>query len=141
MPDSSWFFVVFAGVLGLFGIGLIYFVGIGARAIFRKASAAAREAGHPASSANLRASLRMAIWALYFGEFYLFLYFVGRWLAWWALAPAALGLVIFVWSLLQADRLLTMSTRGVRQQVGVGLKLTAVFAGFGAAIWLAAHGN
>ncbi len=138
MFDSGWFVWLVIGVLGLFGIGLAYFVGIGVRAIYRDARQTASEAGHRRGSAAVRAMTRMTIWALFFGAYYLFVYFLGRRLGWQAAIPAAVGLMAMVWALLQADRLLTISPDAVRQQVGIGVTIAVVLAVFvSSIIWLA----
>jgi len=116
---------VLSGALLLFGAGLAYFVFIGARAIYRSASGTARAAGHDAGSAGQRAILRMVIWAAFFGIFYGFLYFLGRRMGWWAVLPGAAGGVAMVFSLLQADRLLSIP-RGGRQQLAIGLTIVLV---------------
>jgi hypothetical protein len=141
MPDSSLLTLLLFGVLGLFGIGLVYFVFVGVRAIYREAWRTAREAGHREASASARAVLRMGVWALYFGAFYFFIYFLGRRIGWWAIIPAAAGLAAMVWALLQADRLLTIRSDDVRQQLGIGASLTGLIAIFGSIIWFAAHGG
>src|SRR5882672_4111651 len=137
--DSGWFVWLMIGVLGLFGIGLAYFVVIGVRAIYRDALQTATEAGHRRGSAVLRAMIRMTTWALFFGAYYLFVYFLGRRLGWQAAIPSAVGLIAMVWALLQADRLLTISPDAVRQPFGIGATIAVVLAVFVAVIiWLAA---
>jgi hypothetical protein len=139
MFDSGWFVWLIIGVLGLFGIGLAYFVAIGVRSIYRGARHTASEAGHRRGSAAVRAMTRMTIWALFFGAYYLFVYFLGRRLGWQAAIPSAVGLMAMVWALLQADRLLTIGPDAVRQQVGIGVRIAVVLAVFVAVIiWLAA---
>jgi len=128
---------VLSGALLLFGAGLAYFVFIGARAIYRSASGTARAAGHDASSAGQRAILRMVIWAAFFGIFYGFLYFLGRRMGWWAVLPGAAGGVAMVFSLLQADRLLSIP-RGGRQQLAIGLTIVLVLVAMISITWLAA---
>ena len=108
MLETDWFVWILIGVLGLFGIGLTYFVVIGVRAIYRAAAQTATEAGHRRGSAAVRAVIRMTVWALFFGAYYLFVYVLGRRLGWQAAIPAAVGLAAMVWTLLQADRLLTI---------------------------------
>jgi hypothetical protein len=138
MFESSWFVWLLIGVLGLFGIGLAYFVGIGVRAIYRDARQTASEAGHRRRSAAVRAMIRMLVWALFFGAYYLFVYFLGRRLGWQAALPSVLGLMAMVWALLQADRLLTIGPEGVRQQLGIGATIAVVLAVFvSVIIWLA----
>jgi hypothetical protein len=129
--------IVLSGALLLFGAGLAYFVFIGARAIYRSASGTARAAGHDAGSAGQRAILRMVIWAAFFGIFYGFLYFLGRRMGWWAVLPGAAGGVAMVFSLLQADRLLSIP-RGGRQQVAIGLTIVLVLVAMISITWLAA---
>jgi hypothetical protein len=139
MFESGWFVWLVIGVLGLFGIGLAYFVGIGVRAIYRDARQTASEAGHRRGSAAVRAAIRMAVWALFFGAYYLFVYFLGRRLGWQAAIPSAVGLMAMVWALLQADRLLTIGPDAVRQQLGIGVTIAVVLAVFvSVIIWLAA---
>jgi len=128
---------VLSGALLLFGAGLAYFVFIGARAIYRSASGTARAAGHDAGSAGQRAILRMVIWAAFFGIFYGFLYFLGRRMGWWAVLPGAAGGVAMVFSLLQADRLLSIP-RGGRQQLAIGLTIVLVLVAMISITWLAA---
>jgi hypothetical protein len=142
MPDNALLQVILIGVSGLFGVGLVYFVFIGVRAIFRQSRRIASGAGHLRGAAVWRAVLRMAVWALFFGVFYLFLYFLGLRIGWWALMPAAIGLAGMIWGLLQADRLLTVDAEDVRQQVGIAATLTGLMAGFISIIWFAAvHGG
>jgi hypothetical protein len=129
--------IVLSGALLLFGAGLAYFVFIGARAIYRSASGTARAAGHDAGSAGQRAILRMVIWAAFFGIFYGFLYFLGRRIGWWAVLPGAAGGVAMVFSLLQADRLLSIP-RGGRQQLAIGLTIVLVLVAMISITWLAA---
>ena len=129
--------IVLSGALLLFGAGLAYFVFIGARAIYRSASGTARAAGHDAGSAGQRAILRMVIWAAFFGIFYGFLYFLGRRMGWWAVLPGAAGGVAMVFSLLQADRLLSIP-RGGRQQLAIGLTIVLVLVAMISITWLAA---
>jgi hypothetical protein len=138
MPDTGLFAPILIGVLGLFGIGLAYFVFIGVRAIYREARRTAREAGHRRAAAAVRALVRMAVWALFFGAYYLFVYVLGRRLGWQAAVPSAAGLVAMVWALLQADRLLTVRPDAVRQQLGIGVAIAVVLAVFVSIIWLAA---
>jgi hypothetical protein len=139
MFESGWFVWLLIGVLALFGIGLTYFVGIGVRAIYRDARQTAVEAGHRRRSAAVRATIRMTIWALFFGAYYLFVYFLGRRFGWQAAIPSVAGLMAMVWSLLQADRLLTIGPEAVRQQLGIGASIAAVLAVFvSVIIWLAA---
>jgi hypothetical protein len=81
----------------------------------------------------------MTIWALFFGAYYLFVYFLGRRFGWQAAIPSVAGLMAMVWSLLQADRLLTIGPEAVRQQLGIGASIAAVLAVFvSVIIWLAA---
>jgi hypothetical protein len=138
MFDTGWLAWVLIGVLGLFGIGLVYFIVIGVRAIYRGARQTATEAGHRRRSAAARAMIRMAVWALFFGAYYLFVYFLGRRLGWQAAIPSAAGLMAMVWALLQADRLLTIGPDAIRQQLGIGAVIAVVLAIFISVIWLAA---
>jgi hypothetical protein len=105
---------------------LLYFIWLGGRALFREALGIARQAGHRPRSAAVRAILRMAIWAAYFGAFYLLAFFVGKRLGWWAVPPVLLALAAMIWSLLLADRLLTVTPGNVRQQMGIGLTIALI---------------
>ena len=70
--------VILIGVSGVFGVGLLYFIFIGVRAIFRQARRIASGAGHLQSAAAWRAQYRA--WPsgrCSSGVFYLFLYFLG----------------------------------------------------------------
>ncbi len=138
MLDNSLFPFILFGVLGLFGIGLAYFVFIGARAIFRETRRTANEAGHPRVAAAARALVRMTVWALFFGAYYLFVYMLGRRLGWWAAVPSAAGLVAMVWALLQTDRLLTVRADAVRVQLRIGAAIALVLGLFVSVIWIAA---
>ena len=138
MLDTSWFVWILIGVLGLFGIGLVYFVVLGVRAIYRDARRTASEAGHRRGAAACARSMRMTVWALFFGAYYLLVYVLGRRLGWQAAVPAAVGLVAMVWALLQADRLLTVRPDAVLQQLGIGAVIVVVLAVFVSVIWLAA---
>jgi len=138
MFDAGWLAWLLIGVLGLFGLGLVYFIVIGVRAIYRAARQTAVDAGHRRGSAATRAVIRMAVWALFFGAYYLFVYFLGRRLGWQAAVPSAVGLMAMVWALLQADRLLTIGPGAVRQQLGIGIAVGVVLGIFVSAIWLAA---
>ena len=120
------FIAVVVLVLG----ALLYFIFIGVRALFREARRTAREAGHREGSATVRAICRMAIWAAYFGAFYLLAFLVGKRLGWWAVPPVAAALVAMIWSLLLADRLLTVAPGDVRQQTGIGITVAAILAIF-----------
>jgi hypothetical protein len=139
MPESGLFNVILIGTLGLFGIGLVYFVFIGVRAIFRSARQTASAAGHGHTGAALRATLRMVLWSVFFAAYYLFLYLLGRWLGWWAVFPGMAGLAAMIWALLQADRLLTVRAGDRRQQFGIGATLIALLGVFLSGIWLAVH--
>ena len=138
MLDNSLFQFILFGVLGLFGIGLAYFVFIGVRAIYREARRTASEAGHPRAAAAVRALVRMTVWASFFGAYYLFVYVLGRRLGWQAAVPSAVGLVAMIWALLQADRVLTVRPDAVRQQLGIGVTIAVVLVVFVSVIWLAA---
>jgi len=105
---------------------LLYFILLGARALFRGACRIARQAGHRPRSAAVRAILRMVIWAAYFGAFYLLAFFVGKRLGWWAVPPVLLALAAMIWSLLLADRLLTITPGHFRQEMGIGLAITLI---------------
>lgn len=117
--------------------GLLYFVFAGVRALFRRARQLAREAGHREGRAAVRAVLRMALWTLFFLLFYLFAFFTGRRLGWWALPPAAAGLVLMIAGLLLADKLLTVRPGDTRTQGVVGGTLVSLMALFMVAIALA----
>jgi hypothetical protein len=138
MLDNSLFQFILFGVLGLFGIGLAYFVFIGVRAIYREARRTASEAGHSRAAAAVRALVRMTVWAAFFGAYYLFVYVLGRRLGWQAAVPSAVGLVAMIWALLQADRVLTVRPDAVRQQLGIGVTIAVVLVVFVSVIWLAA---
>lgn len=116
---------------------LVYVVFLAMRALFREARGIAREAGHRQGSATLRAVLRMVVWAAFFGLFYLLAFSVGKRLGWWAapLVLAALGAMI--WSLLLADRLLTVPPGDVRLQTRIAVILAAMLGLFAAGIVLA----
>ena len=123
-------FVWFAlGGLGLLGIGLVYFIFIGARAIYRDARRKALEAGHRRTGARLRAILRMTLWAIFFGgSFFSCSSSDG------AFKPGPLRprqwVGAMIWALLQADRLLTMSADNVRGHVHIGAAIAAVLGAF-----------
>ena len=138
MSDAGWFVWILIGVLGLFGIGLVYFVFLGVRAIYRDARRTALEAGHRRAAASARALLRMTVWASFFAAYYLFVYVLGRRLGWQAVVPSVAGLVAMVWALLQADRVLTVRADAVRQQLGIGAAIAVVLAVFVSVIWFAA---
>jgi len=138
MLDNSLLQSLVLGTLALFGVGLVYFLFLGVRAVYRDSRRTAIEAGHPRAAA-LRAGLRMTTWALFFGAYYLFVYFLGRRMGWWALAPSVAGLAAMIWGLLQADRLLTVRPEDMREQLGIGATLAVLLAMFAAAIWFAAQ--
>jgi hypothetical protein len=138
MPDTDLLVPILLGVLGLFGIGLAYFVFLGVRAIYRDARRTALEAGHRRAAASARALLRMTVWASFFAAYYLFVYVLGRRLGWQAVVPSVAGLVAMVWALLQADRVLTVRADAVRQQLGIGAAIAVVLAVFVSVIWFAA---
>lgn len=127
----------FLAVSVLFLAGLLYFVYVGVRALFRQARAIAREAGHREGSATARAILRMALWALFFLLFYLFAFFVGRRLGWWSLPPLVAGLVLMIAGLLLSDKLLTVRPGNARTQGLVGGTLAGLVAMFVVAIAVA----
>jgi hypothetical protein len=138
MLDNNLFQSVLFGALALLGVGLTYFVFIGARAVYREARRTACEAGHSRTAAAVRALARMTLWALFFGAYYLFVYVLGRRLGWWAAVPSAAGLVAMIWALLQTDRLLTVRADAVRVQLGIGVVIAAVLGVFISVIWVAA---
>jgi hypothetical protein len=117
--------------------GLLYFVYVGVRALFRQARQVAREAGHREGAAATRAILRMASWAMFFALFYLFAFFAGKRLGWWAVLPAVAGLVLMVAGLLLADKLLTVRPGDTRTQSLLGGTLVSLLAVFVVAILLA----
>lgn len=138
MLETDGFVWAVVAVLCVFGIGLAYFVAIGVRAIYRDARQRAREAGHRGGSAAARAMIRMTVWAAFFAAYYLLVYMLGRRLGWQAALPAAVALAAMVWSLLQADRLLTIGSTAFLQHIGIGVTVVFVLAVFICAIWLAA---
>jgi len=119
-------FWLLAAGLGLLGLGLIYFVFIGVRAIFRDARARALGAGHRPVAASLRALLRMGVWAVCFGAFYAYLYFLGRRFEAWAVLPGVLGLAALIWALIQADRVLTLPSHNVRGHVRIAASIAVL---------------
>jgi hypothetical protein len=141
MLDDSLLGYILFGALGLFGLGLLYFIFLGVRAIYREARRTARAAGHQQAGAAVRAVLRMTVWALFFGAYYLFAYFLGRRLGWWAIAPSVVGLIAMIWALLQADRLLTVPADDLRGQLGIGAALAALLTVFASVIWFAAQSD
>jgi hypothetical protein len=130
--------ILLIGALLLLGGGLGYFIFLGVRAIYRGASHTARDAGHAHRSAGRRAALRMTVWAAFFGIFYSFLYFLGRRMGWWALVPGLLGGIAMIFSLLQADRLLTIHRGEAWQQFSIGLTIVVVLATMASVTWFAA---
>jgi len=138
MPDNVLTFILI-GVGALAGAGLGYLAFIGARAIFRESRQTAREAGCREGTARVRAVLRMIVWALFFGIYYFFLFFLGRSIGWWAALPALVGLAGMIWGVLEADRLLTVRPEAVRQQLGIAATLTLLITGFISVIWWAAQ--
>ena len=124
-------------VAALFLLALLYFIYAGVRALFRDARQTAREAGYRDRSAMVRAALRMTIWALFFGTFYLLLFFVGKRLGWWAAPVAGLALVAMIWGLLLADKLLTVPPTERRKQAGIGATVAVLLVLFACVIWLA----
>ena len=139
MPNIDVLPVILISVGGLVAAGVAYLAFVGGRAIFRESRRAARDAGCRESTARLRAVLRMFIWALFFGVFYFFLFFLGRRLGWWAVLPVLLGLAGMIWGVLQADRMLTLRPGAVRQQFGIAATLTVLIGAFASVIWLAAQ--
>jgi hypothetical protein len=130
--------VVLFGVLLLFGAGLAYFIFVGVRAIYRSTAKTARAAGHGARGAGLRATVRMAIWAAFFGVFYAFLYFLGRSIGWWAVLPGIIGCAAMIFGLLQADRLLTIPRSASGQHAVIALTIIVVLGALASVTWLAA---
>ncbi len=128
----------FLAIVVLVLAALLYFIFVGVRALFRDARRIARQAGHRERSATVRAILRMTIWAAYFGVFYLLAFLVGKRLGWWAVAPVVVALAAMIWSLLLADRLLTVAPGDVRQQTGIAIAVVAIFGIFVAIIVMAA---
>jgi Ca2+/Na+ antiporter len=124
----------FLAVAALLLAGLLYFIYVGVRALFRQARQIAREAGHREAGATARAILRMTLWALFFGLFYLFAFFTGRRLGWWSLPLVVAGLVLMIAGLLLSDKLLTLRPDNGRAQSVVGGTLVTLLALFIAAI-------
>jgi hypothetical protein len=116
---------------------LVYLVFIAARALFRQAHAVARGAGHTQASATRRAIVRMTVWAAFFGMFYLFAFYVGKRLGWWAAPVVVAALVGMIWCLLLADRLLTLPPGHKREQAGIAVAVIGVLGLFAAGIVLA----
>jgi hypothetical protein len=121
--------------------GLTYFVGVGVRAIYREAARTSRESGHTRVSAAVRASLRMLVWAIFFGLLYAFLYSLGRRIGWWAVIPGTLGGAVVIAALLQADRLLTIRRREIKAHVTIVLTIVGVMAALASIAWYAAFGS
>jgi hypothetical protein len=136
--DNSIVSSAFLALALAFLLGLVYFVFVGVRALFREARRVAREAGHREGSASVRAVVRMALWALFFGLFYLFAFFTGKRLGWWAVPVVAAGLILMIAGLLLADKLLTVRPGQVRTQGVIAGTLASEIALFVAAILLAA---
>src|SRR5215510_4769587 len=126
------------GIALLFGVGLLYFVFIGVRAIYRSTYKVAREVGHASLAASMRAVVRMAVWAAFFGVFYTFLYVLGRSVGWWALIPGVVGCVAMIHGMLQADRLLTLPRGAMRPLMRVALTIAALLATLASVTWFAA---
>jgi Ca2+/Na+ antiporter len=135
--DSALTRYALIAVSALFGAALLYFVVIGARALFREARSIAREAGHAPGSATVRALLRMAVWGVFFGLFYLLAFYLGKRLGWWAVPLVLAALAAMIWCLLLADRLLTVVPGDVRQQAGIAVTLLGALGLFTAGILLA----
>jgi uncharacterized membrane protein len=134
--DNPLLRIAFLLIAALFLAGLLYFIFVGARALFRQARQIAREAGYREGSAAARAILRMAIWGLFFLLFYVFAFFTGKRLGWWALPPAVAGVVLMIAGLLLADKLLTVRPGDTRTQSVVGGTLVSLLAVFIVAIAL-----
>jgi hypothetical protein len=122
-------------VLVLAGLG--YVVGLAVRALFRQARGIAHAAGHAQVSASLRAAVRMTIWAAFFGLFYLFAFYVGKRLGWWAAPVIVAALAGMIWGLLTADRLLTVPPGRMREEAGIAVTLIGMLGVFAAGIVLA----
>jgi hypothetical protein len=116
---------------------LLYLIFLAVRALFREARGIAREAGHRQRGATLRAAVRMTVWAAFFGLFYLFAFYVGKRLGWWAVPLVMAALAGMIWCLLLADRLLTVAPGDVRQQAGIAVTLVGMLGLFAAGIVLA----
>lgn len=116
---------------------LLYLVFIAARALLREARGIARAAGHPQGSATLRAVLRMVAWAAWFGVFYLFAFLVGKRLGWWAVPLVLAAFAGMIWSLLLADRLLTVLPGNRRQLAGIAVGVMGMLGLLAAGIVLA----
>jgi hypothetical protein len=125
------------GVSALLLAALLYLIFLAVRALFREARAIARTAGYTQRSAALRAALRMTVWAAFFGLFYLLAFYVGKRLGWWAMPLVLAALAAMLWSLLLADRLLTVPPGDVRQQAGIAVTLVGMLGLFAAGILLA----
>jgi hypothetical protein len=136
--ENTFLRYAFLAVVVLVLAALLYFIFVGVRALFRDARRIARQAGHRERSATVRAILRMTIWATYFGVFYLLAFLVGKRLGWWAVAPVAVALAAMIWSLLAADRLLTVAPGDVRQQTGIAIAVVVILGIFVAIIVMAA---
>jgi hypothetical protein len=135
--DNPLFRYAFLAVSALLLAGLLYFIYVGVRALFRQARRIAREAGHREASAAARAIVRMTLWALFFGLFYLFAFFTGRRLGWWSLPPVVAGLVLMIAGLLLSDKLLTVRPGNTRTQSLVGGTVVSLLALFIVAVAVA----
>jgi hypothetical protein len=125
-------------VAGLFLLALLYFIYVGARALFRDARAIARQAGHREGGATLRAIVRMTIWSLFFLAFYLAAFTLGKRLGWWAVPAAAAAMIVMIGGLLIAEKLLTVRPGDARADLVIGSTVTALLGLFAVVIWVAA---
>lgn len=135
--DSALTRYALIAVSALFAAALLYFIFVGVRALFREARSIARGAGHAPPSASVRAVLRMGVWAVFFGLFYLLAFYLGKRLGWWALPLVLAALAAMIWSLLLSERLLTVVPGDIRQQAGIAVTLLGMLGLFTAAIVLA----
>jgi hypothetical protein len=122
---------------GLFLLALLYFIFFGVRALFREARGIAREAGHGAGSASMRATLRMVVWSLFFLAFYLCAFFLGRRLGWWGVPAGGVALVVMIGGLLATEKVLTVRPGDARGDLAVGVTVAGILALFAAVIWAA----
>jgi hypothetical protein len=116
---------------------LVYFIFIGARALFREARQTAREAGHQVGAATVRALARMSAWAAFFGLFYLLAFYLGKRLGWWAVPPVVAAFAAMIWCLMLADRLLTTPPGAGRHQAGIVATILSVLGLFAVGILFA----
>jgi hypothetical protein len=123
---------------GLFLVALLYFIFVGVRALFREARSIARQAGHREAGANVRAVVRMLIWALFFLAFYFAAFLLGKRLGWWGVPAGAAALVVMIGGLLVSEKVLTVRPGDARGDLVIGVTVTGVLALFAVVIWAAA---